>query len=602
MGFWNKIFRRLHLTQRAPGEPPANSASPANPNPSPVATAVSTTPDNALAQAFYDGYVAGSRLRDTPAATSLHMVPRNGTPEANSDWKTVSLHLKITNGSVQNSEEGSSDNNSSPAPRPRQTRLLPPPPPDTDRMTPEVLRDVLCLLDKHLGHLRWVLSGRASLAVWGFPDRLPKYLSIQIPDGDQALWKAWIKTVGWYTYSDEPDVYGVPTSDRRVCKIRIRPISPPVDFEPLFERSVRAKDIPPARYDDGSGELVTARLFHCKARILSLASLLDQFTYTWVYNHARVVHPSLVTEGDTRDYELETSNVAERILWILNHIAAGFGPRLTPFSVPGILAEDFWLDFMLDHPEFLDLMEACGLYDLPSTPTSPRVPYRDRLPQEPLTTNGPAPLASHPARYKPGAAPAQQTSSGSTSPAAPYSSSSRNVSSGDDETDDDDDENSGKSTPNHSRNRLFPRPLLADRVQPIVPEPLFAGNSLRSPISDPLATDRDKPLPPPPLPAHEPKRPLLAKPPSPLEHRHILRHKPSPPSSSENIRTLYTQQEEKQQQASSRRLSGPSVSKQASFTSSVVRKVAEPQVEESGWYPNQHPCYHQYFWPEKSWV
>lgn len=212
---------------------------------------------------------------------------------------------------------------------------------------PVALTMLLEAIDNAFQHIPYAVCGLAGLFVWGFTKRIPFHVSIMCPSHSKENIKSWCKAFGGILYPNEPEFIGLPTSDGRVGRVKIKYLSRGFD-----RLNVVRIPIPMLTNEDDqkSGSSKGA----ASVRGLSLACLLDQAAQSYIED---------MQKSDSHRRRMQ---IKDNIYWILDRLHTGNPVEdgmegLTPENVPNVVKEAFWDLFRQTYPDSTVMFRQAGL-------------------------------------------------------------------------------------------------------------------------------------------------------------------------------------------------------------------------------------------------
>ncbi|KAK3329949.1 hypothetical protein B0H66DRAFT_542427 [Apodospora peruviana] len=229
---------------------------------------------------------------------------------------------------------------------------LPPVPPSPEGLDGPALLEALDTFHKSLSHTRYVVSGLAALAVWGFTDVLPHHITIMCSAADKEVIRAWAKVSGWHLYPHKPDMIGLP--------IFAPNITDPRGGAAVVVRRLKIKGTD--SFECSCSEVVVGRTIPTIAKVLTLPALLDQYCHAY---GVALVDQQQSEERAAAEAAQAAHGIAKTILCLLRRMTddstAVVVRLLTPQNAPHVAESEFWVPFTARYPATLTLFGRCGL-------------------------------------------------------------------------------------------------------------------------------------------------------------------------------------------------------------------------------------------------
>ncbi|KAM7187834.1 hypothetical protein V8F20_010793 [Naviculisporaceae sp. PSN 640] len=243
-------------------------------------------------------------------------------------------------------------------------------PPLPEPLSRASLLSTLDTFHRSLSHTRYAVSGMAALAVWGYTARDPNRVTVMCCSSDKAIIRTWAKVAGWHLYPSQPDIIGLPTSQKGVIRrVRLKGL----ESDETFDRQER---IIPAKLASCEGILPT------QAKVLTPVALLNQFAHTYMVEMQRAQdHTGEQTERTRVEHAQRAAEIASMIIWILErmnstlqvlsrtgHLSGTSKVFIPPSGLQEITARlsyainaKFRETFDQNHPGAVHLWTRCGL-------------------------------------------------------------------------------------------------------------------------------------------------------------------------------------------------------------------------------------------------
>lgn len=206
----------------------------------------------------------------------------------------------------------------------------PSPPRRPAEVTPSVrcievhaVKEMIALVGKAFPHIPYAVAGKAAMVHYGFNQRLPKKVTVVCPSVSHNAMRCWAIAQGMHRVKDDPDAFGVRTSDRKIRMVKIKFM------------------------DTGFEDLEVVRGGESQTRVVGLPSIADQIARGYV--------DELATASISKQ-----KTYAEDMRWVLKKMIRR-GQRLSYQTANMIMHRDFWLPFTLSFPDTVALFANLGL-------------------------------------------------------------------------------------------------------------------------------------------------------------------------------------------------------------------------------------------------
>lgn len=198
---------------------------------------------------------------------------------------------------------------------------------ETSRLAKHELSDMYNEVHRTMGHIPYVVSGVGALIDHGFQGRTANKVTIIVPEESRGVVRAWAAASGSHDVGAGSDSVGVRMPDGTLRRVRVRWVSGAA-FPKL--------------------EIVQSSL--SDARVLGLASQIDQISTVWLQYRERLAAPALTTQRERERLEREMNTMVGDIFWCLRR-AAETKTQLRPEFLRLFLSQKVWAPFTEAHED-----------------------------------------------------------------------------------------------------------------------------------------------------------------------------------------------------------------------------------------------------------
>lgn len=199
---------------------------------------------------------------------------------------------------------------------------------ETSRLAQHELTDMYNEVHRTMGHIPYVVCGVGALIDHGFQGRTANKVTIIVPEESCGVVRAWAAASGSHDVGAGSDSVAIRMpKDGSLRRVRVRWVSG----------------------DAFSGlEIQGSSISH--ARVLGLASQIDQISTAWLQYRERVAAPGLTTQKERQRLERELKTMVDDIFWCLRRAAETRTP-LKPEHLRLFLSEKVWAPFTQEHDD-----------------------------------------------------------------------------------------------------------------------------------------------------------------------------------------------------------------------------------------------------------
>ncbi|KAK7963596.1 hypothetical protein PG988_010570 [Apiospora saccharicola] len=229
-----------------------------------------------------------------------------------------SATARRSNAAAATNTRGSKQNTSKPAP----VAL----PWETSRLAHRELTDMYNEVHRTMGHIPYVVCGVGALIDHGFQGRTANKVTIIVPEESRGVVRAWAAASGSHDVGAGSDSVAIRMpKDGSLRRVRVRWVSGAA-FAGL-------------EIEDSSIS---------NARVLGLASQIDQISTAWLQYRERLAAPGLSTQRERERLERELKTMVNDIFWCLRRAAETRTP-LKSEHMRLFLSEKVWMPFTQEH-------------------------------------------------------------------------------------------------------------------------------------------------------------------------------------------------------------------------------------------------------------
>ncbi|KAK8012995.1 hypothetical protein PG991_010370 [Apiospora marii] len=206
---------------------------------------------------------------------------------------------------------------------------------ETSRLAQHELTDMYNEVDRTMGHIPYVVCGVGALIDHGFQGRTANKVTIIVPEESRGVVRAWAAAGAGAGSRGQHDLGGAGSDS---VAIRM-----PTDGS---LRRVRVRWVSGAAF---SGlEIIPSAI--SRARVLGLASQIDQISTAWLQYRERLAAPGLATQRERGRLERELGTMVRDIFWCLRR-AAETRTVLEREYMRLFLSEKVWTPFTQEHED-----------------------------------------------------------------------------------------------------------------------------------------------------------------------------------------------------------------------------------------------------------
>ncbi|KAK6834101.1 hypothetical protein PG987_008795 [Apiospora arundinis] len=196
---------------------------------------------------------------------------------------------------------------------------------ETSRLAKHELTDMYNEVHRTMGHIPYVVCGVGALIDHGFQGRTANKVTIIVPEESRGVVRAWAAASGSHDVGAGSDSVGVRMPDGSLRRVRVRWVS---------GNAFAKLDIKQSSVSD--------------ARILGLASQVDQISTAWLQYRERLACPALTTQRERERLEREMRTMVGDIFWCLRR-ASETNTKLRPEHMRLFLSQKVWTPFTEEH-------------------------------------------------------------------------------------------------------------------------------------------------------------------------------------------------------------------------------------------------------------
>ncbi|KFH43349.1 hypothetical protein ACRE_058990 [Hapsidospora chrysogenum ATCC 11550] len=201
--------------------------------------------------------------------------------------------------------------------------------PSNSSMDFEIVEEIIAVIGRAFPHIPYAVTGLAAMVHHGYTQRYPRAVTILCPSTSRDVVRCWAVAQGMYRVHDDPDTFGVLTSERKM-------------------RAVRIQFVSTAAFD----EVEITRTRSGGAKVVALETLAAQIARGYVADLASNSAPG---------HPMKRQNgYAQDMRFVLKKMVRG-GERLSYRTACNIVTREFWLPFTLSFPDTVPLFEYLGL-------------------------------------------------------------------------------------------------------------------------------------------------------------------------------------------------------------------------------------------------
>ncbi|KAK8113340.1 hypothetical protein PG984_013866 [Apiospora sp. TS-2023a] len=199
---------------------------------------------------------------------------------------------------------------------------------ETSRLAHHELTDMYNEVHRTMGHIPYVVCGVGALIDHGFQGRTANKVTIIVPEESRGVVRAWAAASGSHDVGAGSDSVAIRMpKDGSLRRVRVRWVSG-VAFSGL--------------------EIQDSTISN--ARVLGLASQIDQISTAWLQYRERLAAPGLSTQRERERLERELKTMVNDIFWCLRRAAETRTP-LKPEHMRLFLSEKVWVPFTQEHED-----------------------------------------------------------------------------------------------------------------------------------------------------------------------------------------------------------------------------------------------------------
>ncbi|KAK8034097.1 hypothetical protein PG993_009092 [Apiospora rasikravindrae] len=199
---------------------------------------------------------------------------------------------------------------------------------ETSRLAKHELTDMYNEVHRTMGHIPYVVSGVGALIDHGFTGRTANKVTIIVPEESRGVVRAWAAASGTHDVGAGSDSVAIRMpKDGSLRRVRVRWVS-----------------------TAAFGDLEIVGSSCSRARVLGLASQIDQISTAWLQYRERLAAPGLSTQRDRERFERELKTMVGDIFWCLRR-AADTRTALKPEYLRLFLSEKVWGPFTQAHED-----------------------------------------------------------------------------------------------------------------------------------------------------------------------------------------------------------------------------------------------------------
>ncbi|KAK7967950.1 uncharacterized protein PG986_002227 [Apiospora aurea] len=199
---------------------------------------------------------------------------------------------------------------------------------ETSRLAKHELADMYNEVHRTMGHIPYVVSGVGALIDHGFTGRTANKVTIIVPEDSRGVIRAWAAASGSHDVGAGSDSVAIRMpKDGSLRRVRVRWVS-----------------------TAAFGDLEIVGSSSSNARVLGLASQIDQISTAWLQYRERLAAPGLTTQKERERLERELQTMVGDIFWCLRR-AAETRTTLKPEYLRLFLSEKVWTPFTHAHDD-----------------------------------------------------------------------------------------------------------------------------------------------------------------------------------------------------------------------------------------------------------
>ncbi|KAK8065144.1 hypothetical protein PG997_011891 [Apiospora hydei] len=166
---------------------------------------------------------------------------------------------------------------------------------ETSRLAKHELTDMYNEVHRTMGHIPYVVSGVGALIDHGFTGRTANKVTIIVPEDSRGVVRAWAAASGSHDVGAGSDSVAIRMpKDGSLRRVRVRWVS-----------------------TAAFGDLEIVGSSSSNARVLGLASQIDQISTAWLQYRERLAAPGLTTQKERERLERELQTMVGDIFWCL---------------------------------------------------------------------------------------------------------------------------------------------------------------------------------------------------------------------------------------------------------------------------------------------